>query len=128
MKNMKFGKCTYMNIPEKIKDDLNRASDEQRSLFENAYNHLKATNLELYYTNQPDIRARHPETNIDFISLQFGIKKGVHIEIRVDSLPIDILSTTPGTEMFSITLKHWESGENLYGLFSGRNARTILSR
>jgi len=77
----------HIRMPAKMLRAYKHSTNEQRALFNAAYERLIAAGLSLYRTNCPDLRARHPQNDIVFVILGFQEVAGTRIEVRVDSCP-----------------------------------------
>jgi len=76
-----------MQIPEGIKKALAKSTPDKVQLFHKSLEFFDRLGLNIYCTNSPDIRAKHPLNDIVFVTLWFQSQKGVRFEIRVDSCP-----------------------------------------
>ncbi|MBW1796086.1 MAG: hypothetical protein JRJ38_16960 [Deltaproteobacteria bacterium] len=94
-------------IPDKMKDALSKSTADKRHLLEQSLTALKQVGLNVYSTDSPDIRVRHPKNNIVFCTLWFQSRLGARFEIRIDSCPRGV------TEVGDITptqIRQYDSG------------------
>lgn len=79
-----------VRMPTKMLRAYKHSTNENRALFDMTYARLTESGLNLYPTDCPDFRARHPQNDIVFVVLGFQEVAGTRIEIRIDSLPKSI--------------------------------------
>lgn len=80
-----------LKLPDKMLRAYKHSTNENRSLFQYTYERLTELGLSFYPTNCPDLRVRHPQNNIVFVTLWFQEVAGTRIEIRVDTCPSSFL-------------------------------------
>ena len=79
------------SLPRRMLRAFKHSTNEHRALFNATYERLIAAELSLYPTNCPDLRARHPQNDIVFVTLWFQEVAGTRVEIRIDSCPAAFL-------------------------------------
>lgn len=79
-------------LPSRMLRAYKHSTNDYRSLFNAACERLTEAGLSLYPTNCPDLRTRHPQNDIVFVTLWFQEVAGTRIEIRIDSCPASLLN------------------------------------
>ena len=115
-----------MKLTSKIASALKRTTAEQNNLFDLTCKSFESIGLS-FHPDKPDyLLATHSHQNINFLAIRYGVKKGIKIEIRVDSIPIDTLSVTDNTREFILTLKHYVSGlKPIWAIYTIKNENDI---
>ena len=98
-----------MTIPEGMRRtaDLHPATGE---LMMSTFSRLEAIGVELRETKKEDVRANFPGTPIPIVTVQVGPKKGVLVEIRVDSAPCSVLTGRDDTLSRAVYLVRKDRG------------------
>jgi hypothetical protein len=95
-----------IDFPEEILKRFKDPAYNSAYLFD-ILSKLESLGLAFYGTDSPDIRAKHPLNGIVFITIWLD-RDGIRIEIRLDSLPVDVLCKEMGATR---KLKHYDRGK-----------------
>lgn len=115
-----------MKLTNKIVSALEKSTAEQKKLFDFTCKSFESIGLS-FHPDKPDyLLATHSHNNINFLAIRYGVRKGIKIEIRVDSIPIETLSVTVDTREFSLTLKHYDVGlRPIWAIYTIKNENDI---